>query len=663
MASRPLSPGSLSARSTICRRCLEQKFAASSQKRQVTRNALLRLHNGQEAWDRKADQIKRGETYNLWDMFKERGYVKDIAGKDEQISELMRRKRIGAYVGVDPTAPSLHVGHLLPMMALFWMYMHGYRAVTVVGGATARIGDPTDRLQSREKLPGTDLTMNITKVHYQLKTLWQNVDTQARRFGFQKEWNWQRALLNNGQWYNATSFIEVVSRLFKGMRMGPLLSRDNVKRRTEDGGEGMPLDEFIYPLVQAWDWWHMFSSPREILMQIGGSDQYGNIVTGIEAVKYMRDTEPNLEKRKPDDLLHTPVGFTVPLLTDSSGAKFGKSAGNAVWLDPFMTSSFDLYGYFMRRPDADIENLLKLLTFLPMETINKTMEEHTADPSKRVAQHALAYEVVALAHGAKPAEETRMQHRAVYSKGSSDTVATPPGDTTDQAEVKAFPAAGIPATSAMATFFRVDIELPDSLINSKSIARILYASGLASSVSEGNRLTKLQGAYVAGAPGQGANVNKGMSLGDLTFTPVKNWFPSDTKNFLIDGKLLILRRGKHFIRVVKVVNDEEWAASGRTYPGQPNTGQTRLLKDAVNALKEAGDVNFRGTDLEKLQYEMAKTAAREQGDFLVPGGNIPIPPRPRAPRARRLVEAGRNWDPANPHDKKRRSGNNGSASF
>ena len=114
----------------------------------------------------------------------------------------------------------------------------------------------------------------------------------------------------------------------------------------------MSFAEFSYPLMQAWDWWRMFEE-RDIQMQIGGSDQFGNIVTGIDAIKIIRDSEPNAMQKLPEGLMHDPVGFTVPLLTDSSGAKFGKSAGNAIWLDQFMTNSFDLYGYFVRRPDAD----------------------------------------------------------------------------------------------------------------------------------------------------------------------------------------------------------------------------------------------------------------------------------------------------------------------
>ncbi|KAI1378876.1 hypothetical protein F4677DRAFT_412285 [Hypoxylon crocopeplum] len=552
--------------STLCRRCIIRSIAARRpQIRFISRTFLKKQDQAKQEWEQKAELIKEGKEPHLWDMFKDRGYVKDLAGTDEQIRELMRLKRIGAYVGIDPTAPSLHVGHLLPLMPLFWMYINGFRAVSVIGGATVKIGDPTGRLQSREPIRRADVTVNITKVHYQLKRLWVNVEAQARRLGYPKKPRiWSRAVLNNSQWYNSLSFIEVVARLFKGIRLSAMLSRETVKRKMEKG-DGMSLDEFVYPLMQAWDWWHMYRK-LGVLMQIGGSDQYGNIVSGIECIKYMRDTEPNPAERTPDDPLLRPVGFTVPLLTDSSGAKFGKSAGNAIWLDQFATSTFDLYGYFMRRPDADVERLLKLFTFLPLEKINKIMDQQNEDPSKRHAQHALAYEVVALVHGLDEAKKTRRRHIGLFLK-ATDAVESFPKDQ--------------PSTANLASAFQVDIKLPESLILGKSMSRILFAAGLADSVSDGTRLTQQQGAYVGGSPGQPSAVNKGMSYGDLTFTPVKAWFPVDTKNFLIEGKLLILRRGKHFIRIVEMVSDEEWEASGMIYPGEPGTGKVRRLQSAL----------------------------------------------------------------------------------
>ncbi|KAI1774527.1 hypothetical protein F4818DRAFT_65070 [Hypoxylon cercidicola] len=590
---------------TLCRRCLLRSIAARGQQtRHISMSFLQKQKEAETKWDERAKLIEEGKIPHLWDTFKDRGYVKDIAGTEDQIRELMKQKRIGAYVGIDPTAPSLHVGHLLPLMPLFWMYMNGYRTVSVIGGATGRIGDPTDRLQSREPINKSDITMNITKIHYQLKRIWLNVEEQAKRYGYEKDPRiWSRAIFNNSQWYASLSFVEVVSRLFKGLRLGPMLSRETVKRKMEKG-DGMSLDEFIYPLMQAWDWWHMFRK-LGVRMQIGGSDQYGNIISGIESVKYLRDTEPDPAEKLPDDLAHTPVGFTVPLLTDSSGAKFGKSSGNAVWLDQFMTSTFDLYGYFMRRPDADVENLLKLFTFLPLDVVSNIMEKHVQDPPKRHAQHALAYEVVALIHGLKEATMVQNQHKGLFSKGADS-------------ELSSFPTDG-PPTANLASAFRIDIKLPESLIMGKSISRILFAAGLADSVTDATRLTQHQGAYIGGAPGQPAATNRGMSTGELTFTPIKNWFTRDTKNFLVDGKLLILRRGKHFIRVVEMVSDKEWEASGMMYFGEPGTGRVRLLRDALKgasvdrSLATLNSPEARKNFLDRAESLYADKAARLKG--------------------------------------------------
>jgi tyrosyl-tRNA synthetase len=343
-------------------------------------------------------------------------------------------------------------------------------------------------------------------------------------------------------------------------------------------GDGVSFAEFAYPIMQGWDWWMLYQR-LHVQMQIGGSDQYGNIVTGVEVVKHARGNEPDPQKRMPDGELDNPVGFTVPLLTDSSGAKFGKSAGNAVWLDEYLTSTFDLYGYFVRRPDADVESLLKLFTFMPMTAIRQTMEEQMEDPSKRVAQHRLAYEVLALVHGEAVAKKTQDEHRMRYSKGGlavplvAETTA--PGDE--------YLAPEGPTTPNNAP--RIDMILPESLIMGKSIGRILFATGLATSVSDGHRLAVQKAAYIGGAPGRRPGHGESMNPSELTWNPIVLWDPKETQRYLIGGKMLILRKGKHNMRIVQVVSDEEYKASGQHYPGQPGTGRLRALREHMRALK------------------------------------------------------------------------------
>lgn len=363
-------------------------------------------------------------------------------------------------------------------------------------------------------------------------------------------------------------------------------------------GDGVSFAEFSYPIMQGWDWWMLFSK-QKVQMQIGGSDQYGNIVTGIDLVKAARDNEPSPELRMPaDSVLDDPVGFTVPLLTDSSGAKFGKSAGNAVWLDQFMTTTFDLYGYFVRRPDADVEKLLKLFTFLPMETIRKIMAEQLEDPSKRVAQHRLAYEVVALVHGEDAAKEAKEQHRVMYSKGDAGIplVTSKPGG--------GYGAPSGPTTPNNAP--RVDMILPESLVMGKSIGRILFAAGLADSATEGHRLASQQAAYIAGMPGRPVGKGEPMDPSQLSWNPIKLWFPQETRKYLIDDKILILRRGKHNVRVIEMVSDEEYQKSGQKYPGQPYTGRLRVLQEHMKALKMGQ------TTPQQVREAMLKDAEKEE---------------------------------------------------
>jgi tyrosyl-tRNA synthetase len=324
-----------------------------------------------------------------------------------------------------------------------------------------------------------------------------------------------------------------------------------VKNKMEKG-DGMSFAEFSYPLLQAWDWWHMYHT-KGVSMQIGGSDQFGNITAGIDAIKYISANHPNPTVR--EETKDVPLGFTVPLLTTSSGAKFGKSAGNAIWLDREQTSPFDLYGYFLRTSDADVGKYLKLFTFMPIEKIDELVKEHMESPSQRKAQHALAREFLELVHGVDEAKHAESQHRLIFQGKAvplfSPEVAAAQNGTAAQINLNNRP--------------KANLTLPQSLIYTKSIGRILFACGLATSASEGHRLANNQAVYIGGPPG---GTKKPMDDGALSFTPVKVWFPEDTKKFLIDNELLILRRGKHNVRIIRVVPDEEYAASRLTFPGQ-----------------------------------------------------------------------------------------------
>ncbi|KAF4125028.1 tyrosyl-tRNA synthetase [Geosmithia morbida] len=522
-----------------CTNCLVAGRYPGGSIRGISTTYLDKVDEGEKRWRERAEKIQSGELPHVWDLLAERGYIKDVAGNPDKIKEVMRIKRMGAYVGIDPTADSMHLGHLLPFMALFWLWFHGHPAVLLLGGSTARIGDPTDRLESREILSNAAISKNITKLHFQLSRLWTNVVHLRDKYGYQDDWAAKKNLLNNNMW----------------------------------------LGEFMYPLLQGWDFWHLYSK-QGVQMQIGGSDQYGNIVSGIEVLKTVRSTEEAPHFAMPTDWKNEPFGFTVPLLTDSSGAKFGKSAGNAMWLDEYKTSPFDLYGYFMRRPDEELDKLLRLFTFMPTSQIEQIMAEHRADPAARVANHHLAFEVLSLVYGSQRALQEAQQHQFRFGGKLPRIVKEPVAET------------GIVTPN---TAPRADIKLPRSVID-MSPAKILFACGLASSASDGQRLVAKQGAYVAGQPGQ----DRGLVPGNLSWTPMKMWFPGDTAKFVIDEKILILRKGKHNVRIIELVTDEEWNESGNVYPGQPFTGTLRRVVQKIKEEAAARGEELTDTEIRRM---------------------------------------------------------------
>ncbi len=315
-------------------------------------------------------------------------------------------------------------------------------------------------------------------------------------------------------------------------------------------GDGMSYAEFSYPLMQAWDWWHMHIT-KGVSMQIGGSDQFGNITAGITAVKYLSTHHPDPAVRALAQQLE-PLGFTVPLLTTSSGTKFGKSAGNAIWLDNDKTKSFDLYGYFLRTPDSEVAKYLKMFTFMPISDIDALVAEHMQEPHLRKAQHKLAHDFVGLIHGTHEADLVRSQHRQMFSKDPVELTSPLPDP-----DLKA---QGV----SLNTMPKIDMKLPQSLVNQKAMGRILFAAGLVDSVSEGHRVSVAGGAYVGGSP-----KHEPMNDGLVSWQQIKVWGAEETRKFLVHGDLLLLRKGKNNIRVVRVVPDEEYVLSGEKYRGMP----------------------------------------------------------------------------------------------
>lgn len=305
-------------------------------------------------------------------------------------------------------------------------------------------------------------------------------------------------------------------------------------------GDGMSFAEFSYPLLQGWDWWHMYAN-HDVQLQVGGSDQYGNIIAGMDAIKHISQISPEalegkglLDKSGKLKNEVMPMGITVPLLTTASGEKFGKSAGNAIWLDANLTSPFDLYGFLLRSSDADVARYLSLFTFVPLATIEDTMAAHAADPGKRLAQHLLASEVLELVHGREVAILTREQHEAMRN----------------------------PSLTGQSQLQGERTTLPRSLVAGAPFTRILWHAGIVGTKSEAARLVKSGGVYVAESA-------SGAQASETKFVAIKSQKPEELETFKRDG-LIVLRTGKWKVRIVEIVDDETFEKNldgGEAPPG------------------------------------------------------------------------------------------------
>ncbi|KAI9726289.1 MAG: Tyrosine--tRNA ligase, mitochondrial [Chrysothrix sp. TS-e1954] len=601
---------------------------------------LQKQQEAKEQWDGWAQEIRDGKKQDPLALLDKRGYVNAVAGEREAVKRLLIDKRIGVYCGIDPTARSLHLGHLVPIMALFWMHVQGFKTISLIGASTAKVGDPTGRTTDRREMTSTERKSNIVSIHYQMKKLWGNLEKLARKHGHPPEKYWHRGLVNNAHWWGKETMVEVLKLMGSGMRMGAMLSRDTVKTKMSSD-TGMSFAEFCYPVMQAWDWWHMYHT-RGIQMQIGGSDQFGNIVAGIEAVKHVAKTHPDQETRQEGGVtpLTAPCGFTVPLLTSPSGEKFGKSAGNAIWFDDSMTNLFDLYGYFIRIADSNVERYLKLFTFLPLNKIESVVEKHKNDPSKRVAQHTLACEVVELIHGAEAAKNAAAQHEAFFAKGKTiaDLAAaqgaaatvhkmcmtTAPGpNPLKQSADKYKQREGTyisPSINPYAPQVNgnnapvAHLVLPKSLIYNQPIAKVFYAAGLVSSRSEGHRLASQKGAYIG-------RTSSGQMGEDLSFIPAKVADPSLTWDNVIRDEqsgqsgeegLLVLRSGKWNVRVARIVSDQKFEELG--LPPPPAWEEWLSQRTADKA--EAADSRATRQEQHKKEWEkLSEQDAQEESQF------------------------------------------------
>ncbi len=303
----------------------------------------------------------------LLDELAARGLIHD---QTPGLKDRLAQGSITGYVGFDPTADSLHVGHLLAVMSLAWLQRTGGTPILLVGGGTGMVGDPSGKRTERPVLSVEEIDRNVAALRKQLERFVSFEGANAAK------------VRNNADWLRPLALMEFLRDVGKHFTVNYMLAKDSVKGRME---AGISYTEFTYMLVQALDFWHLWKHDR-CELQLGGSDQWGNITAGTELIS-----------RKEGASAH---GLTFPLLTTASGVKFGKTEAGAVWLDPAKTSPYKFFQFWLNTDDRDVEKLLKYFTFFPVEEIAGLMKELEADPGKRAPHRRLATEMTSRVHGA-----------------------------------------------------------------------------------------------------------------------------------------------------------------------------------------------------------------------------------------------------------------------
>jgi len=403
-----------------------------------------------------------------------RGFVQDAT---PGLAERLSKGRLTAYVGFDPTADSLHVGSLVPVMGLAWLQRHGHTPIALVGGGTGMVGDPSGKREERPVMTLEQIDRNARSLARQLTRFLSFEGANAAR------------TRNNADWLRGIPLMEFLRDTGKHFTLSYMLQKESVRGRME---VGITYTEFSYMLIQAYDFWHLYRT-EQCELQMGGSDQWGNITAGIELIGRREGAQAH--------------GLVSPLMTTASGGKFGKSEGGNVWLDPERTSPYQFYQFWVNTDDRDVERYLKLFTFLRLDQIASAMAEHGKDPGRRTAQRLLAREVTATVHGVEAAEEAVRASEALFS---------------GQLDLEALP--DMP-TRAVAR---------DEVLE-RPIFEALLASGLASSKADARRGIEGRGFYLNG---------QAIERVDATLRP-------DDLHGPAEEPFVILRKGKkNYVRLV-----------------------------------------------------------------------------------------------------------------
>lgn len=324
-----------------------------------------------------------------------RGLVHNII---EGTEEQLLKEPTTAYIGFDPTSDSLHIGSLVPIILLVHLKNFGHRPIALVGGATGMIGDPSGKSDERNLLTEEILNKNVAGIKGVL----------SRFLDFDSKEKNAPLLVNNYDWMKNFSFIDFARDVGKRITVNYMMAKDSVKKRFAADGAGMSFTEFTYQLIQGYDFYHLYKN-YNCLLQMGGSDQWGNITTGTELVRRMSEGEQAKA-----------YALTCPLVTKADGTKFGKSEGGNIWLDSDKTSVYKFYQYWINSSDTDAEKYIKIFTFLDKETIDNLISEHNQAPHLRVLQKRLAQEITTFVHSKEELEKAISASNILFGNSTSD---------------------------------------------------------------------------------------------------------------------------------------------------------------------------------------------------------------------------------------------------
>ena len=426
---------------------------------------------------------------NVIDILKQRGFI-DQTTHDRQLTDYIEQGNISCYIGFDPTASSLHIGSLVPIMSLAHMQRHGHRPIALIGGGTGLIGDPSGKTEMRKMLTRETIEENALGIKKQLSNF---LDFE----------NGKALMLNNADWLTKLEYISFLRDIGRHFSVNRMIKAESCKLRL-DSAEGLSFIEFNYMVLQAYDFLELFNGYK-CALQMGGSDQWGNIVQGIELIRRMNQK--------------TAFGITFPLITTSNGEKMGKTARGAVWLDAARTSPYEYYQYWVNTDDRDVARFLALFTFLPMDEIRGIEKLDGADLND--AKTILAFETTLLAHGR---QETVNAYKTTLSMFGNRQIIQ-----------EILPSSTIPRSG---TDFD-DESLPHSYIELKELRtgipafKLFHIAGMTSSGGAARRLIEQGGAYINGQR-------------------VESFEYLVTVQDLNDAEVIILRSGKKRFHMLKV---------------------------------------------------------------------------------------------------------------